>query len=209
MARYADTLVEVLDELGIDQATFVGNSMGGLLSIEAALRHPDRVTATMLVCSGGIPLTTLRHRFVLRPGALALNAALRHKRIRHVALHRPRVRQVIAARIVHRPHRVDARYLSEALDGIGARAFGPVLRAALRYDARPHAPRLNRPTLIVWGRHDLLIDYHDADLFEQLIPHSRKVVFEDTGHMAMLEQPERFNELLAGFLDEHPAPLSA
>jgi pimeloyl-ACP methyl ester carboxylesterase len=39
---------------------------------------------------------------------------------------------------------------------------------------------------------------------EELIPDSRRVVFERTGHVAMLERPERFNKLLREFLDEEP-----
>jgi pimeloyl-ACP methyl ester carboxylesterase len=39
---------------------------------------------------------------------------------------------------------------------------------------------------------------------EELIPDSRRVVFERTGHVAMLERPERFNRLLREFLDEEP-----
>ena len=58
------------------------------------------------------------------------------------------------------------------------------------------------PTLIVWGDRDRLISVRDADVFEQLIPRSRKVIFEDTGHMAMLERPAAFNALLEGFLGE-------
>jgi pimeloyl-ACP methyl ester carboxylesterase len=54
----------------------------------------------------------------------------------------------------------------------------------------------------VWGDEDRLITVADADVFEQLIPSSRKVVFEDTGHMAMLERPGAFNELLREFLSE-------
>src|SRR4051794_12588436 len=42
MARHADTLVELLDERGIERAALAGNSMGGLLTIETAVRHPDR-----------------------------------------------------------------------------------------------------------------------------------------------------------------------
>src|SRR5690349_15336436 len=53
--RYTDTIIELLDALGIEQATFAGNSMGGLLTIETAVRHPDRVSAAVLVASGGIP----------------------------------------------------------------------------------------------------------------------------------------------------------
>ena len=41
-----------------------------------------------------------------------------------------------------------------------------------------------------------MIPVADASVFEELIPNSRKVIFEDTGHMAMLERPASFNELL-------------
>jgi pimeloyl-ACP methyl ester carboxylesterase len=44
----------------------------------------------------------------------------------------------------------------------------------------------------------------DAKRLEALIPDSRRVVFERTGHVAMLERPERFNRLLREFLDEEP-----
>jgi pimeloyl-ACP methyl ester carboxylesterase len=39
-------------------------------------------------------------------------------------------------------------------------------------------------------------------VFEQLIPDARKVIYEDTGHMAMLERPQAFNALLEQFLAE-------
>jgi pimeloyl-ACP methyl ester carboxylesterase len=53
----------------------------------------------------------------------------------------------------------------------------------------------------VWGRNDLLVPVGDAERFERLIgPNARKVIFEDTGHVPMLERPSRFNALLASFL---------
>ena len=54
----------------------------------------------------------------------------------------------------------------------------------------------------MWGECDALISVRDADVFAELIPNSRKVIYEDTGHMAMLERPQAFNALLAEFLDE-------
>jgi proline iminopeptidase len=45
----------------------------------------------------------------------------------------------------------------------------------------------------------------DAERLEDLIPDSRREVFERTGHVAMLERPERFNRLLREFLAEAPA----
>ena len=54
----------------------------------------------------------------------------------------------------------------------------------------------------MWGDHDRLITVRDADVFAELIPNSRKVVFADTGHVAMLERPAAFNALLEDFLAE-------
>jgi pimeloyl-ACP methyl ester carboxylesterase len=203
MARYADTIVELLDVLGIESCIFVGNSMGGLLSIEAAVRHPDRVTAILLACSGGIPLTTLRHRMALIPGSLALNAILGPRPIRRAALKNRLVRHAIAARIVHQPKRIQPVHLLEALDGVGARGFGKALRAGLRYDARHRASHLRCPTLIVWGRHDRLLPIWMGQQLHDHIGHSDFVVWEDTGHCPMIEHPERFNELLEAFAQQN------
>jgi pimeloyl-ACP methyl ester carboxylesterase len=51
----ADTLVELLDHLGIDSAIFVGHSLGGAISLALAQRHPQRVKALALIA----PLTRL------------------------------------------------------------------------------------------------------------------------------------------------------
>jgi pimeloyl-ACP methyl ester carboxylesterase len=67
-------------------------------------------------------------------------------------------------------------------------------------------PEIEVPTLIVWGRNDVLIPVEDAYEYERLIgANARAVVFDDTGHLAMVERPSRFNELLAGFIAE-PEP---
>jgi pimeloyl-ACP methyl ester carboxylesterase len=70
------------------------------------------------------------------------------------------------------------------------------------YDVRERLPEIACPTLVVWGDRDRLISVRDADTFEQLIPNARKVVFPDTGHVAMLERPAQFNALLEDFLNE-------
>lgn len=55
MARHADDLVAVLDALGVDHAVVAGHSMGGLVAVVLARRHPDRVTRLVLA-DGGLPL---------------------------------------------------------------------------------------------------------------------------------------------------------
>jgi pimeloyl-ACP methyl ester carboxylesterase len=72
----------------------------------------------------------------------------------------------------------------------------------MSYPIRDRLSEISCPTLIVWGRRDWLVPVKDADKFERLIPNSRKVVYEGTGHMAMLERPAAFNALVDEFLAE-------
>ncbi|MEX2194170.1 MAG: alpha/beta hydrolase [Thermoleophilaceae bacterium] len=52
MARHADDLMTVLDHLGAERAAVAGHSMGGFVAAVAAVRHPDRVAAAVLVDGG-------------------------------------------------------------------------------------------------------------------------------------------------------------
>ena len=106
--------------------------------------------------------------------------------------------------VVRHPDRLPAALAAEQVRGAGKPGFIPALQALIGYDVRDRLPEVACPTLIVWGERDRLITVRDADVFEELIPDSRKVIFEDTGHVAMLERPEEFNELLEKFLAEQP-----
>jgi pimeloyl-ACP methyl ester carboxylesterase len=44
----------------------------------------------------------------------------------------------------------------------------------------------------------------DAAVFEELIPDARAVIYEDTGHITMMERPARFNADVQAFLEEEP-----
>jgi pimeloyl-ACP methyl ester carboxylesterase len=59
---------------------------------------------------------------------------------------------------------------------------------------------IKAPTLIVWGDQDRIISIKNATLFEQLIPGSKKIVFEGVGHAPMIELPEKSANLYLDFL---------
>ena len=104
--------------------------------------------------------------------------------------------------VARHPDRLPAALAAEQLRGAGRPGFVQALQALLDYDIRERLPQIACPTLIVWGASDRLITVRDADVFAELIPNSRKVVFEDTGHVSMLERPAAFNALLRDFLAE-------
>jgi pimeloyl-ACP methyl ester carboxylesterase len=209
ISGYARTLDALMDELGISAATLVGNSMGGFISAELAIAFPQRVERLVLISAAGISTRPPPGRpspmpvLVRSERILAACAAWVASRSDTVA-RRPRLREAALSLVTRHPSRLPAPLAAEQLRGAGTAGFLPALQSIMDYDFRERLPEIACPTLIVWGEGDRLITVRDADVFAELIPDSRKVIFEDTGHMAMLERPAAFNALLGEFLDEGP-----
>lgn len=86
------------------------------------------------------------------------------------------------------------------------RGFLPALEALADYPLRDELSQVEAPTLVVWGAQDSLVSVNHAHELEQLIPNARMAIFGRTGHVAMLERPERFNRTVAEFLAESGRP---
>ena len=210
ISAYARLLDGLCEELEISAATVVGNSMGGFVSAELAIAFPQRVERLVLVSAAGI--STYRHRDVERiepylrrlAPMLAAYTGWTAARSDWIA-RRPGLRNVTLGTVTRHPGRLPAALAAEQLRGAGKPGFMQALRANIDYPIAERLPEIACPTLIVWGAEDKVIPVGDADMFERLIPDSRKVVFEDTGHMAMLERPGTFNQLLERFASKQPA----
>jgi len=214
ISGYARLLDALLGQLGIDAAAVVGNSMGGFIATELAIACPQRVERLVLISAAGIstrePLAGLSPRLASRSPipvltrserVLAGTAAWLASKSDTVA-RRERLRELTLATVVRHPGRLPAPLAAEQLRGAGKPGFLQAFEAIIHYDVEERLKEIACPTLIVWGDHDRLVNVRDADVFAALIPDSRKVIFEDTGHMAMLERPAAFNALLRDFLAE-------
>jgi pimeloyl-ACP methyl ester carboxylesterase len=209
ITAYARLLDGLMGQLGIDSAAVVGNSMGGFIAAELAIAYPQRVEQLVLISAAGIstyhdprplrayPALARFERSLLATGAWFAS------RSDGVARH-PRLREAMLNVVVRHPRRLPAPIVAEQIRGAGKLGFLQGLSAVIEYDLRARFPEIACPTLIVWGDRDRLIAVRDADVFAALIPGSQKVIFEDTGHMAMLERPAAFNALLGDFLGQPP-----
>jgi pimeloyl-ACP methyl ester carboxylesterase len=203
--RWVDAL---LDELGVGSAAVVGNSMGGFIGAELAIQFPARVERLVLVSAAGLTIEHQRKERVLAmlrtfDKRLAAYTGWVGSRSDTFA-RRPRPRQLLFGIVARHPELLPAPLVAEQVRGSGKPGFVPALDALTNYPIRDRLGEIACPTLIVWGAQDKLVPVRDADDFERLIPNARKVVWEETGHVAMLERPEAFNRLLAAFLDEEP-----
>jgi pimeloyl-ACP methyl ester carboxylesterase len=208
MTCYAEAIDELMEELDIETARIVGNSMGGFIGAELAIQHPERVERLVLVAAAGLSIesirtdrkTGLRHRaenivfFTL--GHIA-------SRSHQVAL-RPRLRHALLMLVAAHPQKLPGPLAAQQVLGSGKPGFSDALEAMCRYPLRDRLEKIGCPTLIIWGEKDVLVPVKDAAIFEELIPDSRKIIYKDTGHVSMMERPARFNSDVKAFLDEAP-----
>src|SRR4051794_19472904 len=201
--RLVDTL---LDRLEVGPAVLIGNSMGGFIAAEVAIQYPARVRRLVLVSAAGLTVEYQRNEPVLgalRVGRRLLVAWGGFLGARSDAIaRRPRARRMLMRLVVHDADRIPAPLIAEQVRGARNSGFVDALDALTDYPIRARLGAIRCPTLIVWGVEDRLIPVRDAAEFERLIPGSRKVVWRETGHLAMLERPGAFNALVEDFLAE-------
>jgi pimeloyl-ACP methyl ester carboxylesterase len=203
ISNYARCVEALCQHLDLGRVAVVGNSMGGFVSSEIAIRYPERVERLVLVSAAGISSASVRRAPALLAGriatALTVHTAARHREMAR----RPVTRHMALALVARHPSRLPADLAWEGLiKGGGKPGFQDALRASLVYDFRDRLPEIGCPTLIVWGEKDSVISVRDAAEYERLIPDSRKLVMEDTGHVPMLERAPAFNDVLMEFLAE-------
>jgi pimeloyl-ACP methyl ester carboxylesterase len=198
---FAKVVDGLCTELGIDCPVVVGNSMGGFAGAELAISYPTRVKKLVLVSAAGISTEHVRREPLVAFGRLWAATTSRTAALADPVVRRTRLRRLLMQTVVLHPEKLSVPLTAELVQGAGRPGFVPALAALIGYSFRDRLPQIEVPVLVVWGRQDLLVPVADAERFERLIgPNAHRVIFEDTGHLAMLERPGRFNELLAGFI---------
>jgi pimeloyl-ACP methyl ester carboxylesterase len=198
---FARTVDKLCDRLDIDNPVVIGNSMGGFTGAELAVSFPTRVAKLVLVTAAGLSTEYLAREPLLAAAraftVLTARTGLRGSPV----VQRPRLRRIALGAIVRYPEKLSVPLATELVAGANAPGFIDAFDSLMGYSFRDKLARIEVPVLIVWGRNDILVPVADAEMYEHLIgDNARAVIFEDTGHLPMLERPTRFNELLASFI---------
>jgi pimeloyl-ACP methyl ester carboxylesterase len=198
---YGRAVAKLCERLDLAPAVVVGNSMGGFVAAELAITHPEMVERLMLLASAGVSQMDVAKRPVLAAGKVAGLLATSNVAQMRMSARRPKLRHWIMSLVCRHPSRIKPDLMFEGLmKGANKPGFEAALRACLDYDFRERLPDIGCPTMVVWGEKDMIIPVRDADTFVSLIEGARKVIFEDTGHVPMLERPKTFNRCLEEFL---------
>ena len=197
---YARILDGLLRSLGVESAVVVGNSMGGFVAAELALSYSTMVERLVLVSAAGLSIEEASRAPLLVGARVWAGTATWLGARGQSVITRPRARRLGLQMIVRYPEKLSPELTYEITRGAGTAGFVPAMEALLSYGFRDKLSRIEIPTLVVWGRNDMLVPRGDAREYVRLIgDNARREMFEDTGHLSMVERPSRFNRLLAAF----------
>lgn len=185
VARYVPVLDALLDSLGLDRASFAGNSFGGEVAWRYALARPARVDRLILVDAAGYPPGEVPPLFrAARAPVIGPLLA----RIGPRWLYEQNLRSVYVDQAQVTPALVD-RYAELARRAGNRQAF---LDRALTEETFPFDSlrALRAPTLILWGAKDPWIPVAMADTFAAYVKGARIVKYPNVGHLPMEEAAE-------------------
>jgi pimeloyl-ACP methyl ester carboxylesterase len=198
-ARFA---VALLDALGIDSAVLVGHSAGGGVIAQMALQYPQRVDGLVFVAGAvgtpnGAPsgvgdvLGFAPFNRWLRIGARLLLTPERYGDLLASAYGDP----TIATETVRDEY---AKVLQVRDWDVG---FATLIRDSGR-NAFPldRLNELTQPALLIWGREDTWVPLDRGETLAAALPDATLLIYDDVGHLAMEEAPERFNADLMDWL---------
>ncbi|MBO0842257.1 MAG: alpha/beta fold hydrolase [Nocardioides sp.] len=190
--------IDFLDELGIEKAAFVGNSMGGGTSLKVAACHPDRVTHLITLGSGAAGVKLFGAGDGPTEGLKLLQAAYRDAGIEQmqkfidIFCYDAKFRTPELAKQRSDNALAHPEHLKNFVDGIGKPRRGSATEEEIA--------GITAPTLLIHGRDDRVVHYENSLRLVSLIPNSRLVLLNRCGHWAQVEHADEFNRLLGDFL---------
>lgn len=199
--RIADVVGGFLARQGLSHVAVAGNSLGGAVAWQLALRHPEAVGALILVDAAGWPSQSLQKP----PLAFRL---MRYKLGRDFITsidNTPLIREGLKKDVVDQSVLTEP-FIKRWADLQRLPGHRPILMSlnpgAIAASNDILAP-IHVPTLILWGADDQLIDVTGARKFAAAIKGSELIVYPHVGHLAMVDAPERTARDVAAFLARH------
>lgn len=198
----ADKVAETLRELNLSDLVLVGHSMGGFLAMTLAAKIIFPISKLILISTS--PTGKLK-------------SLGREENVAHVLKNRTgtpleqiyrNLRISVGKTYYEEKSEEFELFVQDRLHHIGpGRGFAGQQAAARKFDARPFIQHITCPSLIIHGTGDQLISSNCAVKLFELLPVSNLEIFNDIGHMPMIEVPKRTADAIDQFVKSKDHPL--
>ena len=189
IAEMADWTIALLDAAGAKSAHLIGHSMGSLIALDAAARHPDRVTALSLI---GTAAT-----MTVGPDLLTAAEADDQAAVDMVSIWGLGYAAELGGSLAPGlwMHGSAQATLKRCPPGV---LFSDLSACNAYQDALASAARIKVPTTFILGERDMMTPAKAGKALAAAIPHAKTIVLPGAGHMMMAERPDALLAALKG-----------
>jgi pimeloyl-ACP methyl ester carboxylesterase len=183
-ARSVLVLAALMDRLGVQQASLIGNSLGGKIAWNFAVAYPARVEKLVLVSPDGF--ASPGFEYGVKPKLPAVMRLLPY------TLPKFMLRMNLAVAYANPKRLSDAtltRYQDLMLAPGDRQAMLERMVQVMLVPPGPELARITAPTLILWGEQDGMIPFSNAADYERDIPGAKLVALPGLGHVPFEEDP--------------------
>jgi 3-oxoadipate enol-lactonase len=195
LSTFAEDTYQLMRAIGVQDAVFLGYSMGGRIALELAIKHPEMVKAAILSSSPVFltppsPQSAQRRPPMPMPDLLSKGGLEAFAEMHATSAFSPGFKSKNPAEF-ERYTKVKLLNKPENLNRL-MRSLGEI-------GSPPDLSKVRCPVLIIVGEYDSLIGLESSKQVQKALTGSKFVVLP-TGHAAAIEQPERFNSVVLEFL---------
>lgn len=190
---------QFMDRMGIVRAPLVGHSMGGTVSLSAALRKPEKVVKVIVI---GSPIKGTSLSLLLQiAGYRGWIKVGQQTPIVYAAFQKGLSLFLRAySYLLARDGRALGDMLTTDVAKISAAPFFESIGTLRETDLRPRLRELQMPVMGIYGTRDLIVHPGQAKVLKECLPNSTVSLFEKSGHFPMMDESERFHATLRTFL---------
>lgn len=176
---------EFIEHKGYEKIHILGNSLGGHIGLLYALDCPEKIKSMILTGSSGLYESAFGSGFPRRGSYEYIKER--------------------TEKTFYDPKTATKELVDEVFEIVNnidkAMRVITTAKSAIRHNLEHKLHEIKAPTLLIWGVHDQVTPFEVGKAFHKHIKHSEFVAFDKSGHAPMMEEPEKFNAALEGFLE--------
>ena len=182
--EFANFINDFTIDMGIEKFSILGNSLGGHIGLILALQYPEKIEKLILSGSSGLYENTLGGGFPKRGDYNYIKKKTEE--------------------VFYNPQKATKKLIDEVFEIVNSR--DKVLRvlmmakSAIRHNMKEELKKIIQKTCIIWGQNDKITPPEVGLEFHSEIPRSDLFWIDKCGHAPMIEQPDKFNEILVTWL---------
>lgn len=177
---------------GFSKVHLLGNSLGGHIALLYYLTHPELVSTICLTGSSGLFESAMGNTFPKRGDYEYIKKK--------------------AEETFFNPEIATKELVDDIFETVNNRLKAiriiATSKSAVRQNLTDELGKVNVPTLLIWGKQDIVTPPFVGEKFHELIKNSELHFIDKSGHAPMMEQPKEFNTILNSFLNKHISDLA-